>query len=191
VEWAEELECVAPSFFFLIFSPAHPACQDIPKHRAVFDFKPVIGSGSGSKKASNDIELRVYHPPDTPAPFNPKTPFFSARLRGSSALPHIPLPRLAPLSITQPPLLKTRWPAGVQEATIGTDDPENGRANPWLLVKPGFRGKWGVAYAGPLEDGDETLPRYGDGVSFPRVKLWGVGVVFEGVLEFGVSRVVT
>ncbi|KAL2833586.1 hypothetical protein BJY01DRAFT_90862 [Aspergillus pseudoustus] len=156
---------------------------NIPKHRAVFDFKPVSSTGS-------DLELRVYHSADTPAPFNPKVPFFSAVLKGS-ALPRVPLPRLTPLSLTQPPLLRSRWPAGVQEAAIGTDDPENRRENPWLLIKPGFKGKWGLAYAGKLVDGDERLPHHGDGVGFPRVKLWNVGSVFDGVLEFGISKVVS
>ncbi|KAL3446440.1 hypothetical protein BJX65DRAFT_318884 [Aspergillus insuetus] len=154
---------------------------NIPKHRAVFDFKPV---------GKSDLELRVYHPSDTPAPFNPKVPFFSALLKGSS-LPCIPVPRMAPLSIAQPPLSRSRWPAGIQDAAIATDDPENGRENPWLLIKPGFKGKWGLAYAGKLEDGEDTLEYHGDGVGFPRVKLWSVGSVFEGVTEFGVSKIVS
>ncbi|KAL2859232.1 hypothetical protein BJX68DRAFT_276626 [Aspergillus pseudodeflectus] len=154
---------------------------NIPKHRAVFDFKPV---------GKSDLELRVYHPSDTPAPFNPKVPFFSALLKGSS-LPRVPIPRMAPLSLVQPPLSRSRWPASIQDAAIATDDPENGRQNPWLVIKPGFKGKWGLAYAKKLEDGDETLEYHGDGVGFPRVKLWSVGSVFEGVTEFGVSKVVS
>ncbi|KAJ0423277.1 hypothetical protein BJY00DRAFT_310407 [Aspergillus carlsbadensis] len=154
---------------------------NIPKHRAVFDFKPV---------GKSDLELRVYHPPDSPAPLNPKVPFFSALLKGS-ALPRIPVPRITPLSIVQPPLLKSRWPAGIQDATIATDDSENGRENPWLLIKPGFKGKLALAYAGKLEDGEETLEYHGDGVGFPRVKLWSVGSVLEGGIEFGVSKVVS
>ncbi|KAL3459646.1 hypothetical protein BJX64DRAFT_279031 [Aspergillus heterothallicus] len=154
---------------------------NIPKHRAVFDFKPV---------GNSDLELRVYHPPDTPAPFNPKVPFFSALLKGS-ALPQIPIPRLAPIALSQPPLSKSRWPEGVQEAVIATDDPDNGRENPWLLIKPSFKGRWGLAYASKLEDEDHTLPYYGDGVGFPKVKLRAVGSVFDGILGFGVSSIVS
>ncbi|KAL4862130.1 hypothetical protein BDV12DRAFT_49811 [Aspergillus spectabilis] len=155
---------------------------NIPKHRAIFDFKPV-------DKA--DLELRVYHPPDSPAPLNPKVPFFTVLLKGS-ALPKLPLPTLSPIPIVQPPLSRSRWPEGVQDATIATDDPENGRQNPWLLIRPSFKGRWGLAYPGVVEGGqeEEKLEFHGDGVGFPKVKFWPVGAAFEGVVGFGVAEVV-
>ncbi|KAL4954128.1 hypothetical protein BDW69DRAFT_163788 [Aspergillus filifer] len=158
---------------------------NIPKHRAIFDFKSVPGT--------KDIALRVFHPEGSPAPLDSKRPFFTALLRGSS-LPKIPLPALAPLPITQPPLLPSRWPAGIQDATIGTDDPEHGRQNPWLRIKPSFKGWWGVTYPGVLEEereGGETLRYHGDGVGFPEVKLRSLGTYFEGVVEFGIADVVS
>ncbi|KAL2867802.1 uncharacterized protein BJX67DRAFT_352280, partial [Aspergillus lucknowensis] len=155
---------------------------NIPKQRAVFDFQPVGTGKSG-------LALKVYHSPDSPAPLNPKVPFFTVLLKESS-LPKLPLPRLAPLAIVQPPLLKSRWPPGVQDAAIGTDDPENGRKNPWLLIKPSFKGTWGLSYPGKLEDGEETLQWHGDGVGFPKVKFWSAGAALEGVIGFGASTVV-
>ncbi|KAI9375063.1 hypothetical protein BJX61DRAFT_550338 [Aspergillus egyptiacus] len=157
---------------------------NIPKHRARFEFTPVANS--------NDLSLKVYHPEDAPAPLNPHLPFFTAILKDSS-LPKLPLPRLASFALTQPPLCHPRYPDGVQDAVIATDDPENGRENPWLSIKPSFHGKWGLAYASRLEEGDggETLEWHGDGVGFPRVKLWPVGAVFEGEVGFGAANVVS
>ncbi|KAL4960134.1 uncharacterized protein BDV14DRAFT_149358 [Aspergillus stella-maris] len=156
---------------------------NIPKHRAIFDFKSIPGT--------KDIALRVFHPENSPAPLDPKRPFFTALLKGS-ALPKIPLPGLAPLPITQPPLLPSRWPAGIQDATIGTDDPEHGRETPWLKIKPSFKGRWGLAYPDVLEEkeGGGTLKYHGDGVGFPEVKFRSVGTYFEGVLGFGIADVV-
>ena len=130
----------------------------------------------------------MYHPEDSPAPLNPKVPFFTAVLKGS-ALPKIPLPALAPMPVVQPPLLKSRSSFGAQEAVIGTDDSDNGRENPWLKTMPSFKGSWGLAYAGRLEEGDGTLEWHGDGVSFPKVKFWSVGSAFEGDIHFGVPNV--
>ncbi|KAL4875707.1 hypothetical protein BJY04DRAFT_154372 [Aspergillus karnatakaensis] len=157
---------------------------NIPKHLAVFTFTPVNGN--------KDLALRVYHPLNAPAPLNPKVPFFTALLKGSS-LPKLPLPSISPLPLVQPPLLRSRWPARIQDAAIGTDDVENGRENPWLMIRPSFKGKWGLAYAGVLEeeDSEETLREHGDGVGFPRVKFLGVGTAFEGVVGFGVAEVVS
>ncbi|KAL4937844.1 hypothetical protein BDV06DRAFT_226589, partial [Aspergillus oleicola] len=161
---------------------------NIPKHRAVFDFTPIPNT--------KDISLRVFHPENSPAPLNPKRPFFTALLKGSS-LPKLPLPALAPLPITQPPLLPSRWPVGIQDAAIGTDDPEHGRRNPWLRIKPSSKGKWGVAYPDILkeEDGEgeegETFRYHGDGVGFPEVRFRSVGSYFEGVVGFGVAEVVS
>ncbi|RDW68733.1 uncharacterized protein DSM5745_08493 [Aspergillus mulundensis] len=156
---------------------------DIPKHRATFIFTPL--------PHSNATELRVYHPPNTPAPLDPSRPFFTVLLK-DSALPTIPLPRLAPIPIVQPPLARSRWPPGIQDAVIGTDDPENGRENPWLRIWPSFKGRWGLAYADTLrdEEGEEGLEFYGDGVGFPRVRFRAVGAYFEGVVGFGVADVV-
>ncbi|OJJ54787.1 hypothetical protein ASPSYDRAFT_476216 [Aspergillus sydowii CBS 593.65] len=153
---------------------------NIPKHRARFEFTPT--------SSGKDTALRVYHPEDIPAPFNPKTPFFSAFLK-ESWLPKLPLPSLAPFSLVQPPLSKSRYPPGVQDATIATDDPENGRENPWLLCRPSFKGSWGLAYADTLPDGEVTLQQHGDGIGFPEVKLWSVGTAFDGIVGFGVSDI--
>ncbi|KAL4790594.1 hypothetical protein BDV19DRAFT_382246 [Aspergillus venezuelensis] len=157
---------------------------NIPKHRAIFDFKPIVNT--------KDIALRVFHPDDSPAPLEPRRPFFTALLKGS-ALPKIPLPALAPLPITQPPLLPSRWPEGIQDAAIGTDDPQHGRETPWLRIKPSFKGKWGVAYPDVLEEekeGGETLKYHGDGVGFPEVKFRSLGTYFEGIVGFGIADVV-
>ncbi|KAL2831549.1 hypothetical protein BDW59DRAFT_182183 [Aspergillus cavernicola] len=154
---------------------------NIPKHRARFEFKPV---------GKSDLSLKVYHPENSPAPLNPNLPFFTALLKGSS-LPKVPLPHMAPLPLVQPPLSKSRWPPGIQDAVIATDDPENGRENPWLRINPAFKGSWGLAYPRRLEDGEDTLQWHGDGVGFPKLKLWSVGSVFEGRIEFGVSTVVS
>ncbi|KAL4972649.1 hypothetical protein BDW66DRAFT_169443 [Aspergillus desertorum] len=155
---------------------------NIPKHRARFEWAPV----------GTDTALRVYHPENTPVPLDPKTPFFTVLLQNSS-LPKLPLPRLAPLAIFQPPLARSRWPPGIQDAVIATDDPENGRRNPWLMVTPSFKGKWGLAYARTLQgaDGEDTLQWHGDGVGFPEVKLRSVGGYFEGEVGFGIADVVS
>ncbi|KAL4783585.1 hypothetical protein BJX76DRAFT_250846 [Aspergillus varians] len=153
---------------------------NIPKHRARFEFTP----------AGKDLAVRVYHPEDTSAPLDPKTPFFTALLQGSS-LPKVPLPKLAPLGVVQPPLAKSRWPPGIQDTVIATDDPENGRENPWLLARPSFKGSWSLAYAHRLEAGENTLQWHGDGIGFPNVKLWSAGTVFEGDIGFGVPEAVS
>lgn len=96
---------------------------------------------------------------------------------------------MAPLALVQPPLAESRWPPGIQEAVIATDDPENGRENPWLLTKPSFKGRWALAYADTVEDGKDTLQLHGDGIGFPKVNLISVGTSFEGVIGFGVSEI--
>ncbi|KAJ5261108.1 hypothetical protein N7478_011703 [Penicillium angulare] len=152
---------------------------NIPKHRAVFSFTP-----SGS--SSSDLEVRVFFPEDSPAPLDPKVPFFTALLKGSS-LPKIPLPRLGPVPVVQPPLSKSRSPLA-EDMVIATDDPENGRENPWLATKPSFKGSWGLAYPSTLEG---ELEHYGDGIGFPKIKLWSVGGAFEGYIGFGVPTAVS
>lgn len=132
--------------------------------------------------------MKVYHPDDVTAPLDPKIPFFTVLLKGSS-LPKIPLPELAPMPVVQPPLAKSRWPTGVQNASIATDDPDNGRQNPWLKTTPSFKGYWGVAYPAILEDGENTLKWHGDGIGFPEIKFWSVGTAFEGTIGFGVSTI--
>ncbi|KAL4902045.1 hypothetical protein BDW74DRAFT_187037 [Aspergillus multicolor] len=159
---------------------------NIPKHRANFVFTPLPNK--------NATELRVFHPPNTPAPLDSSRPFFTVVLQNSS-LPSIPLPRLAPIPIVQPPLSRSRWPPGIQDAVIATDDPENGRENPWLCIRPSFKGRWGLAYAGTLKekdgDGKETLDFHGDGVGFPRLDFRAVGGYFEGEVGFGVADAVS
>lgn len=103
-------------------------------------------------------------------------------------LPKVPLPELAPMPVVQPPLAKSRWPSDGSNAVIGTDDPENGRENPWLLTTPTFKGSWGLAYASPLKDGDNTLQWHGDGIGFPKLKFWSFGVAFDGYVGFGVPK---
>ncbi|KAL4804590.1 hypothetical protein BDV18DRAFT_161685 [Aspergillus unguis] len=151
---------------------------NIPKHRARFEWTPV----------GNDTALRVYHPEDSPAPLDPSIPFFTVLLKGSS-LPKISLPIIAPLPLVQPPLAKSRYPPGIQDATIATDDPENGRENPWLSTRPSFKGRWGLTYPDALQDGENTLQYHGDGIGFPRVKIRSVGVYFEGIVGFPASDV--
>jgi hypothetical protein len=156
---------------------------DIPKHRAHFEFEPV---------GKRDLALKVYHPEGSPAPLDSKKPFFAATLQ-VSCLPKVPLPKLAPLGLEQPPLARSRYPPGVEEAVIATDDPANEYKNPWLLCYPSWIGSWGLSYISKLaalsvEDG---LEWYGDGVSFPQVKFWPVGAYFEGIVGFGASQIVS
>ncbi|KAJ5724014.1 hypothetical protein N7488_002049 [Penicillium malachiteum] len=151
---------------------------NIPKHRAIFKFTPVGTS-------SSDIELRVYYPEDSPAPLDPTVPFFTARLKSSTI--KLPLPKLAAIPVVQPPLAKSISPL-IEDTVIATDDPENGRENPWLSTKPSFKGSWGLAYADKLEDGSKW---HGDGIGFPKLKLWSVGAYFEGNIGFGSATVAT
>ncbi|KAL4922072.1 hypothetical protein BDW62DRAFT_197311 [Aspergillus aurantiobrunneus] len=132
---------------------------NIPKHRARFEFTPV-----GTDK---DIALKVYHPENAPAPLDPNVPFFTVLLKGSS-LPKLPLPALAPLPLVQPPLLKSRWPPGIQDA-----------------------GSWGLSYPARLDEGENTLQWHGDRIGFPKVNFWAAGTVFDGVVGFGVADVVS
>ncbi|OKL60604.1 hypothetical protein UA08_04049 [Talaromyces atroroseus] len=154
---------------------------NIQKHRARFIWEPVGGKG--------DQLLKMYHPEDCTKPLNPKIPFFTAILKRSS-LPSVPLPRISIASLVQPPLAAPRYPSGVASAVIATDDPENGRENPWLLTKPMYKGSWGLAYISHLDETDDArLEGYGDGVGFPQMKIVPIGAYFEGTIEFGLPEV--
>jgi hypothetical protein len=74
---------------------------------------------------------------------------------------------------------------------IATDDPDGGRENPWLSVNPVYGGRWSLSYISPVDEVTGGLPRYGDGVSFPQMQFWSVGVFFDGVIEFPSARVVS
>jgi hypothetical protein len=181
LERAEELEYV--SIYHNHILQEVLTLADIPKHRARFEFEPV---------GKRDVAIKVYHPEGSPAPLDSEKPFFAATLQGS-CLPNVPLPTLAPLVLEQPPLARPRYPPGVEEAVIATDDPENGSQNPWLLCYPSWSGSWGLSYISKLAalSVEDHLEWYGDGISFPQVKFWSVGAYFEGIVGFGASQIVS
>lgn len=137
--------------------------------------------------------MKIYHPEDSAAPLDPKRPFFTALLKGS-ALPNWPLPGMAPAGLVQPPLAVPRYQkdSATTAAVIATDDPENGRENPWLMIKPTYKGSWGLSYIAkaPTADNEESLDWYGDGISLPKMKVWSAGFYFEGTINFPASKIV-
>ncbi|KAE8550477.1 hypothetical protein EYB25_006704 [Talaromyces marneffei] len=158
---------------------------NIPKHRARFVFEPV---------GQRDQLVKIYHPEDSAAPLDPKRPFFTALLKGS-ALPNLPLPAMAPAGLVQPPLAAPRYrnESTTTAAVIATDDPKNGRENPWLMITPTYKGSWGLAYISkaPTKGDEESLESYGDGISLPKMNAWSVGSYFEGIIDFPASKIVS
>lgn len=76
---------------------------------------------------------------------------------------------------------------------IATDDPKNGRENPWLMITPTYTGSWGLTYISkaPTADDEESLEWYGDGISMPKMNVWSVGAYFEGAIDFPASKIVS
>ncbi|EED16236.1 conserved hypothetical protein [Talaromyces stipitatus ATCC 10500] len=156
---------------------------NIPKHRARFVFEQV---------GRQDQILKLYHPEDSAAPLDPKGTFFTALLKGS-ALPKWTLPAFSPGGLVQPPLPPPRYrsQSATTAAVIATDDPGNGRENPWLMIHPSYRGSWGLTYISkvpPSINDEESLEWYGDGISLPKMKVWSVGGYFEGNIAFQRQR---
>jgi hypothetical protein len=140
---------------------------------------------------TRDQLLKVYHPENAQEPLNTKEPFFAAVLKRSS-LPSVPLPRVQPSGLVQPPLAASRFPSGAESAVIATDDLENGRENPWLWTRPAYKGSWGLAYISNLDETDqERLEGYGDGFAFPKMTMRSLGVYFEGTIQFPLSKIVS
>jgi hypothetical protein len=102
---------------------------------------------------------------------------------------------MSPAGVVQPPLALPRYPkqSAITAAVIATDDPENGRENPWLMVTPKYKGLWGLTYISkaPTTDEEVSLEWYGDGMSLPKMKVWSVGCYFEGTVDFPASKIVS
>lgn len=102
---------------------------------------------------------------------------------------------MAPAGLAQPPLAVPRYykNSAITAAVIATDDPENGRENPWLLITPTYKGSWGLTYISkaPPTDNEESLEWYGDGISVPKMSVWSVGGYFEGTIDFPASKIVS
>jgi hypothetical protein len=106
-------------------------------------------------------------------------PFFTASIT-DSYLPGIPLPSCLLNSfvrLVQPPLLPG-LPADIQ---IGSTDE-------WLSITPVYHGPWRLAYIEPAKDGHE---KYGDGLQYPQVKFFRIGVKFTGSIVFPAGLTVT
>ncbi|KAI0295297.1 hypothetical protein BC826DRAFT_1009326 [Russula brevipes] len=129
---------------------------NIPKHLASFEFV-----GTGPKTST----FKAFLPGE-------ENPFFAASIT-DSYIPAVPIPSflLNPfMRIVQPPLL-----AGEPEdLQVGTDDE-------WISITPAYRGRWRAAYIQPVEAGREE---YGDGLSFPRIKPFWIGLKFTGTVDF-------
>ena len=101
-----------------------------------------------------------------------EVPFFTATIT-DSVIPGVPLPsfllnRYA--RIVQPPILASNPP----DIEIASDDD-------WVSITPTYSGRWRAAYIQPSEGGNEL---YGDGLHYPRIKLFWIGAKFTGSLRF-------
>ena len=146
-------------FFSPVFSRCHVSLIypiDIPKHLARFEFIP---------KDSKTLSVKVSLP-------DAEVPFFTATIT-DSVIPGIPLPSfiLNPyMRIVQPPILASDPP----DIEIASDDD-------WASILPTYSGPWRAAYIRPSEGGNEL---YGDGLHYPRVKLFWIGAKFTGTIQF-------
>jgi hypothetical protein len=140
------------------------------KHLARFNFEY---SNPESRNASSWVKITVRPPtPDS-------APFFSAVFTTVPYLPTLPfstglLP--ANLLLVQPPL-----PASPTDAAVvGTSD--------WKTTMPSAKGTVRLAKVKPKGDivDAEGKLQYGDGVGFPKVEAWSLGVRWldNMVLEF-------
>lgn len=139
----------------------HP---DIPKALARFEF---------TKLDATRERVRVYHASSSslPSGIDASKPFFSAVV-STSSIPAIPIPRF-----TFPPLIQPPLALHPTEASY-----------PWISVRPKYKGKWGLAWGGEDKDEGSAGPTFGDGISFPAMSLYTMGVYFEGELAFGPSQ---
>ncbi len=70
------------------------------------------------------------------------------------------------MHIVQPPLI-ANVPLDIEIASN----------NEWISVTPEYMGRWRVAYIEPSEGGNEL---YGDGLHYPQIKPFWIGVKFTG-----------
>ncbi|KAI9465173.1 hypothetical protein BJY52DRAFT_668266 [Lactarius psammicola] len=129
---------------------------NLPKRLARFKFIP---------SGPNTSDFEVFLP-------DADKPFFTASLT-DSRLPAIPIsPRIVTpfLGLVQPPLL-SGLPEDVQTAT----------SDEWLSIDPVYDGRWKLAYIRPSEGGHAS---YGDGLQFPEIKSFWIGVKFTGTIHF-------
>ena len=101
-----------------------------------------------------------------------KVPFFTATI-SDSVLPGLPLPSFLLnryVRLVQPPILASTPP----DIEIPSDDD-------WVSITPTYKGRWSAAYIRPSEGGNEL---YGDGLHYPRIKLFWIGAKFTGTLNF-------
>ena len=54
---------------------------------------------------------------------------------------------MASAGLVQPPLAVPRYrkESATTAAVIATDDPENGRETPWLMIIPTYKGSWALS----------------------------------------------
>jgi len=119
-------------------------------------------------------------------------PFFTAVLT-DSCLPGVPVntsylfKNLA--ALVQPPLLPLRHPASSPTPSltksITADEPFPEPR--WVKVVPVYKGSAGAAYIKALSPEEGGSAYFGDGVGFPRSKIWKLGIKFEGTIEFPVA----
>lgn len=102
---------------------------------------------------------------------------------------------MAPAGLVQPPLAVPRYreESATAAAVIATDDPKNGRENPWWMITPTYTGSWGLSYISkaPAKGDEEGLEWYGDGISLLKMNVWSVGGYFEGTIDFPASKIVS
>lgn len=101
-----------------------------------------------------------------------EVPFFTATIT-DSVIPGVPLPSFILnryTHIVQPPILA----ASPEDIEIASDDD-------WVSISPIYSGRWHAAYIRPSEGGNEL---YGDGLHYPRIKLFWIGAKFTGTLHF-------
>ncbi|KAH8097115.1 hypothetical protein BXZ70DRAFT_944312 [Cristinia sonorae] len=145
---------------------------NICKAQAHFEFTPRPNATATQLPYS---KISVAHPSD------PSHPFFVVDL-SSSMLTSAGIPvntAYSPISMqmVHPPVPQS--PNWREDGRVGTDK--------WWELTPGMKGKAGVVWAkGGLEGG-----KFGDGIGFPDVKLWSMGVWMRDFeLDFGVGKMV-
>lgn len=141
---------------------------NIPKQLASFNFQ--------GDPAARTWSLAVSHPS------TPDTPFFRLKIKPITLLSRLCFPVSTNIvgdvfQMIQPPLLK-----GSVEEECETDK--------WLLMSPAEWGRGRLMRAEvALESPEGGEKRMGDGVGFPNVIPWSIGMMLEDLtIEFGVSK---
>ncbi|KAF8649151.1 hypothetical protein AX16_005949 [Volvariella volvacea WC 439] len=159
---------------------------NIPKQ--VADFNVQTGAdGITHISVSQPTQLS---PLSSSSPPPPSPPFFKAIVTPITLISKISIPMSTSplgsyLALIQPPL-----PSGSKPEEVGTQEQGQGQGQGWAEVTPVQKGKAHVVYvSGEMEDG-----KVGDGMSFPAVVPWSMGVCVEnfemlcGVAKFTKTR---